>query len=229
MLRKLRFLAVFMGLLLGGIAPPASAVLIIDLDTNFSNATTPAGPAPWLRATFLQNGANNVRLTMDSLLIDPREFVDGNQGWYFNLDPNLDPAQLVFTFVSATNFAGSVAINTGIDFTNADGGGLYDIQFDFPAGPPAQRFGVGAQLVYDISLAGLVEQSFNYLSSESQNAGNGTFRSAAHVQGIQSGAGSSHIGDGDGGGIQQIPEPGILLLFGIGLVGMGVAWRRRRA
>lgn len=215
----------------------AQASLIFELDTNFSNATTPFGTAPWLRATFETQNATTVRLTMDSLLQDPSEFVDGGQGWFFNLNPIFDANNLIFNQVSFAGMsaagAGGVVINTGIDFTNADGGGLYDIQFDLVGAPPANRFGMGAQLVYDISLAGgLNELDFDF--SSSPQGGNGIWKSAAHVQGIQSGDGSSYIGADsgiicsdpngcDGGGPPtEVPEPSVLFLLGSALLALSL-------
>ena len=219
----------------------AQASLIFELDTNFSNATTPLGNAPWLRATFETQNATTVRLTMDSLLQDSSEFVDGGQGWFFNLNPIFDAANLGFNQVSFSGIsaagAGGVVINTGIDFTNADGGGLYDIQFDLVGAPPADRFGMGSQLVYDITLAGgLTELDFDF--SSSPQGGNGIWKSAAHVQGITDANGrpelSSYIGadsgiicndpDGcDGGGPPtEVPEPSVLFLLGSALLALSL-------
>ena len=220
---------------LASFAYTAQASLIIELDTNFSNATTPFGTAPWLRATFETQNATTVRLTMDSLLQDPNEFVDGGQGWFFNLNPIFDANNLIFNQVSFAGItatgAGGVVINTGIDFTNADGGGLYDIQFDLVGAPPPNRFGMGSQLVYDISLAGgLNELDFDF--SSTPLGGNGIWKSAAHVQGIQSGDGSSYIGgDGEtsctencGGGPPNVlvPEPSTLFLLGSALLALSL-------
>ncbi len=67
-------------------ASGASAVTF-DLDREFSGATPPSGPDPWLTATFVDVVAGTVRLTMDSFGLVDSEFV---REWLFNIDPALN-------------------------------------------------------------------------------------------------------------------------------------------
>ena len=104
------------------------------------------------------------------------EFIDE---WLFNLNPLKNPTQLAITHVSDI---GADSVTTVADNSNqipADGGGYYDIRFDFPS-PQANRFGAGDTSVYDLSLTGLLESDFNFLAAP--HGGNGVFHTAAHCR-----------------------------------------------
>jgi hypothetical protein len=221
------FLACF--LVLGLMAGQAKATTItLDLDLEFSGGTPPNGATPWITATIDDSlgGPNGVRLTMSAINLVGNEFIDD---WYFNLDPALDPTLLSFSYVggqAANN------INIGVNAFQADGDGKFDIQFDFP--PPGQftaKFTAGEQSIYDLMyIAPITASSFDFNSVE--GGGNGTYTSAAHIQGIDPDASlSGWIGNGNGdnggGGIQSVPEPGTLMLLAGGLMGLGYYGRKR--
>lgn len=220
------------GAVLGGTGLPAQAIITYNLDEEFSGGDTPVGT---FTATFDDAGCVGdpdgcVRLTMSTTSGgNAGEFINGgsNQfGWGFNLDPSLDPDDLAFAFVGGNNDADS--ISTGTNAFQADGDGLFDILFGWNANV-GSRLVVGESAVYDITLTGLTEQSFNFSSVE--GGGNGTFFSAAHVQGIgPDNEGSGFIGDGDGPGPgpgpTPIPEPGMLLILGTALAAAAFAGRR---
>lgn len=202
--------------------------LTYDLSTEFSGGASPVGTPPWLTATFTQMGANTVRLTMADTNLSANEFVDQ---WLFNYDPTKDATSLTFTYVSGILATVSTVADNSSGIAG-DGGGRYDIQFNFPAGPPSARFGENDTSVYDITFTGLTEADFDFLSAPP--AGNGQFHTAAHVQGIATAPGaptSGWIGDengnGGGGGGSVIPEPGTFLLLGAGLMGLGLYGRKR--
>jgi len=206
--------------LLGGWAVPHGAsALEFQLVNEFSGGVDPAGTPT---VTFTNDGANQVELTIDANLVGT-EFLDDLA---FNLDPNLNPADLVFTFDDpASDGPAAETITKGVDIFKADGDGKYDIRMTFDNAPPSVRFNGSDTAVYTITCPScdpgtLTESSFNFLSTP--DGGHGPFHVAAHIQGIGD--------DGDGSGwVSEVPEPGTLALLGSGLVSAGWAmrWRRR--
>jgi hypothetical protein len=185
----------------------------ICLNLEFSGAFPPAGPPSpcWLEATFVDVGLNSVDLTLEGHLVGSAEFVGE---WLFNLDPTKDPNQLSITYSSGVP-NNTAVISTGVDAFQANGDGLFDIQFDWPNNPVGDRFNDSDVVVYNItSTQSINVHSFNYESAP--DGGNSEWLSAAHVQGIgDTGANSGWIA----------PEPASLALLAFGSLGL---LRRRR-
>jgi hypothetical protein len=196
----------------------ASADLIFELDQEFSGATPPAGPAPWLTAVVQNSGTDTVTLTLTSNLIDD-EFVSE---WNFNFDPTGDLDGLNFVQGSGP----TAVVTTGLDAFQADGDGQYDINFVFPQAPPAVRFGAGATAVFTITGLGITESSFDFLSAPA--GGHGPFKSAAHVQGIAPTGSNSGWVAPDGNIPLAVPEPATIL-SALMLLPLGLLAVRRRA
>jgi hypothetical protein len=204
----------------------------LELDTIFSDGPNPLGTGPWLRATFTQNGADNVLLTMENLLKDTNENVDM---WAFNLDPF--NTGVTTTFVSTNRpETDAASVSSGLNFKKMNGtGGYYDILFEFAnsnSNSGVGRFKIGDQITYNFMRTGLKEADFNFLSYGNAST---PFTSAAHIRSIGvNGDDSTWLGGGEngggggGGGPQDIPEPASLLLLGMGLLGLG-GLRRHKA
>src|SRR5882762_1102891 len=83
----------------------ASAAVIPAIPSityNFDHTLTgvaPAGPTPWLSATFSSSGANSVQLTLSAPGLTGNEFVGQ---WYFNLNPLLNPGNLAFAEIGSS-------------------------------------------------------------------------------------------------------------------------------
>jgi hypothetical protein len=188
-------------------APARGAVLTFSLSEEYTGADAPAGPGPWLTATFDDGGsAGSVSLTVTSHLTDA-EFVDT---LLLNLDPALDPSGLEFSPAY-----GVATVALGHNAFGAGGGSTFDVELDFAAAPSGSRFGAGDSVAYTITgIPTLTAKSFAYAS----NGGGPDLLIAAQVQGIGANAGGS--------GWVTVPEPSAAPVL---LAALPVACRRRRA
>lgn len=126
-------MAVALVFLLGMGYTAHAATITFDYTIEFSGATPPAGEPPWLTATFVETGADEVTLTMDTEGLVDNEFVTG---WYFNFDD--DPTALAITYSSGTS---ATSVDTGSNSFQADGDGKFDILFEYPDAAGDSRFG----------------------------------------------------------------------------------------
>lgn len=199
--------------------PVAALTLSYDLNYEFSGASAPSGPTPWVTITIDDSfgGPNDVRVTISNVNITGVEFVSEVS---LNLDPTLDPTQLSFSAVN-TSAVASVGFNTGVDAFQADGDGKFDILLSLPPPPGAfsAKFTAGESIVFDLSYtAPISAASFDFFSAP--GGGAGSYHAAAHVQGIgEDGEESGWIGDGDA------VEPSLLGLLALG--GLALLGRRR--
>jgi hypothetical protein len=191
---------------------------IVSFGTNFefSGGASPTGPTPWTTATFNDNGGTgSVVMTLANGNLVNQEFT---RNWHFNLDPSLDPTQLVFSAPTKVGTFSDPSISKGVNAFQADGDGRYDLMLEFATSNP-NRFGPGESIQYTITgIATLTANSFNFLSSPA--GGHGPFLCASHIQGI--GASGN-----DSGWVTHIPEPATVSLAGLAL--LVVVSRRRIA
>ena len=216
MKRRMFVVMVALSGMLAATASPASADLVFTLDVHFGDQPTTG----FVTATFSQQGANMVKLTMDASTLGDDEFVDGNEGWYFNFTPSLGlmPGDFV-------NSGGAVfnTLTIGENSQQADGDGDFDFVFDFIAHDLGGDNAASGTSVYTITHTGLLESDFNFFSDVA--GGQGTYLSAAHIQGTFDPL--KLPGNTDGSDwIGAVPAPGAALLGALGL-GM-VGWIKRR-
>jgi hypothetical protein len=195
--------------LIAGTAPAAS--ITFDSQFEYTGAQPPAGPRPWLRAVFDDNGGTGaVTLTLNGLNLVGDEFVND---WFFNLDPALDPADLNFAVQNTTGTFGTPNVfHRSNAFTTA-GNTDFDIQIDFGNGQATDRFGAGDSIQFLITgIPSMTANSFDFFSTP---RGLLPFLTAAHIEGIgPSAAGSGWV---------TVPEP-----TSLGVVALGAAMLVRR-
>lgn len=200
-----------------------AATGLLELDYLFSG-TAPVGATPALTVTFEDGLApSTVRITLTALNLSADEFISA---WYLNVSPSIDPTQLTFSLVSNPTQLTLGDIGKGTNAFKADGDGFYDLILDFPPPPGtfAAKFTAGEQVVVDVTrTGGLSVGDFFYQSAP--GGGNGTYFSAAHVQGI--GGGESGWLGATAAEMIPIPESSASALI-LGTVAVAIAGLRRR-
>jgi PEP-CTERM motif len=210
--------------------PVHATLLTFGLDTEFSGGTAPAsGLTPWLTATFDDSYGSNkqVKLTLEATHLTGTEFVSN---WDFNFNPALVLTQLSITAINVSD-SSPIAVTKALNSVSADGGGYYDINFNFPTNS-GNRLTNGESVTYQLEYTNpITVDAFNFLSAP--HGDHGTYYSAAHVQSIgANGNGSGWIaptgtpGDPPGTG-DTVPEPATMILMGMGMFGIGFGIRRK--
>lgn len=225
------------GMSFGAMGTHASTLTINLTNEDFSGAFDPAGPpgTTVLTAVFDDEGTpGSVKLTLSESLTD----VEHVKLWMFNFNPAKDVMDLSFLNLSGPHGTVVVGQDPQDGDTNykANGvGGEYSIEFAFP-NAAADRFEASDTTASEWMITGvadLVASDFNFLSAPFQSSDQ-VGRSAAHIGGIgDQGEESGWIKDGPPPppppGPPPISEPGMIGVFGLSLVALGLIRRRRRA
>lgn len=207
-------------------------VQTIDLGTVYTGHA-PDGSAPWLQAQFAYAPDASGKFTTGTLTLKslfdagyPDSVQGGDAatvGWAFFLDPQA----MIKSSCSGSGDCASEAVFG--DTYGANTGpvpGVFNLSFRWD---PDSRFQAGDTAIYDITFG-------NALTSSPFTKNGSGWLSAAHIEGIGSGSCSGWIVAGTGtpeGGnscgstpTAHVPEPPVLGLFGLGLIGLAFSVRR---
>jgi hypothetical protein len=199
----------------------SATTLTLGLDVEFSGGSEPvSATTPWVTITLDDSfgGANTVRMTIEASNLTGGSTGESINAFYLNFDSALDPTLLSFLAVDNADSTPN-SINTGANAFQADGDGLFDIEFDMPP-PPGNansRFTGGESIVYDITFGSAIDVSSFSFASE-MGGGNGSYFAAAHITRID-GNNSGWIG-------APVPEPSTALLVALGMGLLSARGRR---
>ena len=193
-------------IVLGGFTPCYATIITYGSSFEFSGGTPPAGPTPWVTTVFNDGGtAGSVTMTLAATNLTGSEFVGVAM---VNLDPSLDPKNLLFSSPTKVGSFNDPAVLLGANAFKAGGDGYFDIKLDFATSHGApMRFTFGDSVTYTITgIPSLTADSFAFLSAN--GGGRGAFPVAQHVQSIGPG--------GNGSGWVTVPEAATISLLALG-------------
>lgn len=190
---------------------------------SYQNGALP-GTGPWGYVQLTQVDANTVTIEFTAAT----GFIFHNAGVGFNTD--LDPANLGFSY-SFTGFGGLGSLSLDTAGTNFDGFGSGAHDFDVSYGGGNGSTSGFTDIIITITGTGISITNFEFASGTGDNnmfvaqvaPSNGSGCTGFAANG---GPNGTTLPSGDCGG-SQVPEPGSLMLFGTGLLGMAGFVRRK--
>jgi hypothetical protein len=206
-------------------------MLTMGANFEYSNASAPTGPAPWITVGIDDHGAvGSVTLTVTATnLTTHGSNTESLVELDLNVDPALDPNTLTFALLSTTGAFDLPSINKGVDAFHAAADGLYDINMMFTSGgSTSHTFTQGEVIQYTVTAPGLTAQSFNALSAPSGSGNAGPFVFVAHIQNTGSKGNGSGWVTGESNLATVVPEPTSLVASLIGAFACVSLVRRQR-
>ena len=207
------------------LAGNSTADVLFDVDVGI-NGDLPVkvnNSLPALTALFQNDGANQVKLTLDASNLLPQEFVGV---FLFNYDGDASSLTM-FPFPPAVSSITKTATQS-LSGGNQVKAGLFNIQIDFNTSSSSDRFQGGETLVFSIQKAGIDEADFSVLSipKPAPNPSTGGWYAAADIQGIPDGTATTS-GSVGAHPNSAVPEPASLVLFILGGAGLFAVRLRR--
>lgn len=202
-MKKNRFTA--LALLGSLVAVHANAIVVFDY-SNVITGATPGGAAPWATLTIANAGPNKVNMT----LTHNASSADGQ--FITELLLNIDSFTGPYMF---DIFSPKITSIGTISNDFPDAGGFFDMQMKFGTSNSnggANRLKPGESATWSMTGTGLNENSFL-----ADSAGNASYRTMIHMQGLANGQ-SSKVG---------VPEPGTMSLVA-GLAFMAARRKKSR-
>lgn len=206
-----------------------SHALLYEFNRDLSN-TFKDDPKTWLTAEFQDTTRLISGNTTSGVLLKLRALELGKlpgsvfvSNWFFN--NTLESGISSLKYVSDTTGTALPTISTNKKDLNAGTGAKFDLNFQFPTENKDRFENSDSADIFMYGVTGLTADSFNALSDKKQ------YFAEAHIQGISTGAGSIWVVPGSGSGHpgstpSSVPEPGGLVLFGVGLLGLAIYAKR---
>lgn len=196
---------------------------IITYNYNYVfNGDTPEGMSPWLTAVFEDIDETHVQLTISSSGLTGNDLITAI-GFNYNPDKLLSGLLGSFSYISGP-IASIIMDSVNGDVYTADGGGKYDIEFEYL--PPDSQFLPGMTSIYLITNnsaecpeCGPKASDFYFLSTPGSV---GSFLSAAYIEGTRPPEYAGTVGTPYTSFVSpmSVPEPMTVLLLGLGLASM---------
>jgi hypothetical protein len=223
--RKMAVLVVLMPLMFSAVGARAGSFFFQF--TNVYAGTRPEGSPAWVSSLFSDVSPGTVQLKISANGLSGGEFLSA---MFFNLDPGLSPAKLVFNYVSGSGGFTLPTIKTGANDFKADGQGKYDIDFTFSQ-KTAKEFSGTDYVIYDISSSAFMLSASDFDVLSTAAGGCDEFLAAAEISGIPGTCDTTGTGWVAPGGLTPTPEPRAFTLLALlgGLLCATACCRRIRA